>query len=796
MKRREFLKAQVAFGAAMAAPTILTRVGAQTSTPSVTAGPAVFFPVAKVDAFRARLATEPGLRARWARLIKNADGLAGLKLMSFGDANDIPPGTKIGSPGMGRNANYGVASGQMRKLGLTLGLAWRVTGEERYARKLREALLNFTGFERWVSQARLDEHQPWHSDLNTAGLTMGCAAAYEAIHGMLTPAQRRQIAEGLARVGIVPALNDWALPGRRLHALDSMGHNYYSICCAGAGIGAVALLGDDARALEWVPAVESALEQWISYRGLVLLNKPANFDPTGAYYEGIHYANYACSYYLMFRLALAHARPQSPPARLPQLERMAEFFAHTYYPARGGLLTANFGDSDIDQSAVQVMQMLAANGFSRPLARWYMNQVDADSSDPFSLLYMDDDATDVANSLPRSAIYPGIGWATMRDSWESDATMVAMKSGMYWGHAHADAGSFILFHAGKPLLIDPGYCEYKRPEYVEYYCQSRAHNVVLFNGQGQGNGRDDYLRGSKFQGQIHGLLDGIGVKYVYADATGPMARYLSRNYRHWLWLDGVILVFDDLLAHEAGTFDWLLHYEGEARHKGGDIEVTNGPAKARVTMLFPEDPRVHEEQGLAAYDPEKKAAYLALSTKDASREQKFIVAIVPQPRDAAAPLPKVELLREPLALGVRVHRGDRITDVYLNLQSDGRLMHRNSINTIAGWETDAYLLALTRPAHSAAANLDAVTRYFVSAASYLRKDGQTVLDSLSKVNAVFQPGEQMELLLDGQAKIDAKILSLREPAALQLNGHPTRFEYDSNLKVLRVRSARRHPSVP
>ncbi len=55
MKRREFLKAQVAFGAAMAAPTILTRVGAQTSTPSVTAGPAVFFPVAKVDAIRARM---------------------------------------------------------------------------------------------------------------------------------------------------------------------------------------------------------------------------------------------------------------------------------------------------------------------------------------------------------------------------------------------------------------------------------------------------------------------------------------------------------------------------------------------------------------------------------------------------------------------------------------------------------------------------------------------------------------------------------------------------------------------
>ena len=472
MKRREFIKAQVAIGATMAAPAILTRVGAQTSTPSVTAGPAVFFPVAKVNAFRARLASEPRLRARWSRLLKQADGLAAVKLMTFSEANYIPPGTRIGATGMGMNANYGAASGQMRKLGPTLGLAWRVTGEERYARTLREALLNFAGFERWISQARLDRLQPWHSDLNTAGLTLGCAAAYEAIHGVLTPWERRHIAEGLARLGIIPAMDDWALPGRRTHALDSMGHNYYSICPAGAGIGALALLGDDPRALEWVRAADSALEQWIGYSGLALLNKPANFDPAGAYYEGVGYANYACSYYLMFRLGLANARPQSPPARLPQLERMAEFFAHTYYPASGGLLSVNFGDSDLDEGAAEAMRMLAANGFSPSLARWYLDRADPGSIDPFALLYVDDDAAGVANSLPRSAMYPGIGWATMRSSWESDATMVAMKSGMYWNHAHADAGSFILFHAGKPLLIDPGYCHYSRPEYTGYYCQS------------------------------------------------------------------------------------------------------------------------------------------------------------------------------------------------------------------------------------------------------------------------------------------------------------------------------------
>ncbi|MGH7958281.1 MAG: heparinase II/III domain-containing protein, partial [Opitutaceae bacterium] len=81
---------------------------------------------------------------------------------------------------------------------------------------------------------------------------------------------------------------------------------------------------------------------------------------------------------------------------------------------------------------------------------------------------------------PHSIIYPDIGWAVLRDSWDRDATLLAVKSGDTWNHAHADAGSFILFHAGRPLLIDAGSCSYGRPEYRGYYARSAAHNVVLY----------------------------------------------------------------------------------------------------------------------------------------------------------------------------------------------------------------------------------------------------------------------------------------------------------------------------
>ena len=88
---------------------------------------------------------------------------------------------------------------------------------------------------------------------------------------------------------------------------------------------------------------------------------------------------------------------------------------------------------------------------------------------------------------------------------------------------------------------------------------------------------------------------------------------------------------------------------------------------------------------------------------------KFVTAILLDPDDA----PEIERLETVNAIGVRLTRGAKSTEVWLNLLADGRMRHRNSNNTLAGWDTDAYLLAVTsekgRP-----------VRFFVANGSYLR----------------------------------------------------------------------------
>jgi hypothetical protein len=312
--------------------------------------------------------------------------------------------------------------------------------------------------------------------------------------------------------------------------------------------------------------------------------------------------------------------------------------------------------------------------------------------------------------------------------------------------------------------------------------RSRAHNVILFNGEGQP--AEDHRRAVKIPGQVHSMLDGLGLKYVYADATGPMAHFFRRNYRHWLWTGGAILIFDDVLAHEDGRLDWLLHYDGKAEAGGNLVRLTNGAGSAEVRFLFPTELTSREETGLADHEPSRKVPYLVLSAQTAARQQKFVVAIVP---GGQAQPPSIEPLSARDALGVRLRHGGEITDVYLNLQADGRRMHENTNNIIEGWDTDAYLFAVTRPEASAEATPDNVTRAFVSSGSYLRKSGQVLLDSLSKVEAVWRPGTTTEVLIEGQDVIEASVRVAARPAALTANGKRATFEYSPRTKLVSFR---------
>lgn len=674
--------------------------------------------------------------------------------------------------GPGQQVSFGLPGNQMSEMGLTLGLLYHLTGEKRYADKLREAMFYYAGYTAWTAPGFPHRSPPWYSELDTSSFAFGYATGYDALHDFLSEADRKKLGEVMVKMAVLPILNDWVLPGTRIHSLDSMGHNWWGVCVSGAGLCALALLGDEPHAQGWIDAIDAGYKQWFHYQGNVLQNRVANFERSGPSYEGLNYTNYAVQEYLHYRLAWQNTYPGKAAARMEPLEHLSRYHLHTLYPTSSGSYTVNFNDSRLDIDSTLVELLLIACGLGTAETNRFLELAHTHPQGALVSLLQQYPKPSPAAEAPNSCIYPDMGWAMLRSSWENDATLLAMKSGYTWNHAHADAGSFILFKQGAPLIIDSGTCAYHRREYSTYYRQSKAHNVILFNGSGQPE--SDILRGCKFSGHLHSLIDGLGLKYIYADATGPMARWFTRNYRHWLWSGDVILIFDDVRAHEPGQMDWLLHYEGQyAARPDGGVNLKNGEAEAVLKILHPPT-QIREEKGLADHNPDKEIPYLAFSPEAPAQSCQFITALCLSPNA----VPEFELFKGEDYIGVRMRTADAVEECYLNIHAI------NSPDTlrlkIGDWTTDGYLLHLKR----AKSGGQPVQRFFLGNGSYLRHKGQSVIESLSKLTACWSPsGDSLEIFSD-DASDRIAVAAERAPQSIQWNGREVAVRYNSQTKLV------------
>lgn len=736
----------------------------------------LYYTPERLQAFGQRIDQNPVIAKAWTDLRQRANRLVSDKLVSLAYAES----------GQGQHGNYGRPSRQMSQMGATLGLAYRMTGEEKYAEKLRQVMLHFSTLQRWAGDAKRDP--PWHSELNTARFCFGYGIGYNSIRNTLSAADRHTIVQAMVNRGIRPTLNDWILGPKRIHALDSMGHNWWSVCVAMAGVAALSVLDDEPQAEYWVEEVRDAFPEFFVYQGNILQNKSPNFDSKGAFYESVSYANYALSEYLLFHLAYTNVFSDRTLPEIPMLEKAGDFFINTAYPTSESIMSVNFGDSNLNASGAETLRWMLANRIERPSFHWYLTRTDTGLKDPLGLVYYKvQPLKDVPAGLSETCLYPDIGWAMIRSSWQDNATLLAVKSGYTWNHAHPDAGSFILLHGGKPLIIDSGNCSYSRREYTTYYRHSRAHNVILVDGQAQhpedcGNGD----RGVVHPGQVCHLMDLAGIRYVLADATGPTSWKFSRNYRHFLWVDDVILIFDDVRTHGPGQLEWLLHFEGQARERDSTVFLANGAtSRAIVQPLFPKGLTVARKKGLKDHDPDKEVAYLAFLPGNTARDMKFITAILPLQKTQEEPDVELELLEGDEMLGVRLSGPEHVTEVFLNLRADGRRMHRNSNKVIHGWDTDAYLFGVTRPAGSPD-KLDSITRSFVVGGSYLRRNNNIILDSLSKVYAIVSHADdKFEAVLQGQPIVRCAVQAKARPQKAILNGDHVSPAWDQSNQTLK-----------
>ena len=651
--------------------------------PSIAAAishPSLLFTPKRVEAAKTAVKTDKARAEAWESILSEADKLL--------EKNDV------------RRMEY-------------LALAYQMTGDTRYSDKLRTMLLEVAAIPSWADAEMMMREPAWRSELQMAHRSFQIAVAYDAIYNTLSAADRKTIANGVWRLAGEPLLGDWLLDGTRIHSLNSMGHNWWTSCVGMGGLLALAISNEVPEAAAAARKAVDALPEWFGFAGDEIQMKTKTFDRAGGMYESINYASFGITEALLLRLAWLNSHPGEKLPEIEDMKYLPEFFSQVAYPRTGMLYSINFGDSHKNVSGESSMILAYAMGIEDPTTLWYINQVEQGQhregfplNYPMGFLYTPDVRKAPASpSLPTSKIWEDFGWATMRDSWDKDASMLAVKSGMTWNHSHADANSLILFHKGVDILKDAGNCFYGHPEYRNYFFQSDAHNVVKFNGQGQP--RAQQYHGSPLPGNVSGLLDGGNVKYVMANGTGPMSRWLSRNYRHFLWIDNVIYIIDDLASHEPGQFEWLWHPGGKVNKRGGDLEITSGESSVVLRPLYPEPLApsgfVHDYPNMLWWevlegpteDLKGKEEYYSLHLPKVTDRLKAVNAIILKDSPEQKNLPVMKRREGKDWIGIRSIDNGKVTDLYINQLADGSLMHLNSWIEADGWVTDAYMLAVT-----------------------------------------------------------------------------------------------------
>ncbi len=165
----------------------------------------------------------------------------------------------------------------------------------------------------------------------------------------------------------------------------------------------------------------------------------------------------------------------------------------------------------------------------------------------------------------RSIAFDHAGYYVMRSGWTPDDRYLFFDAGsLGQSHCHEDKLNFELYAYGQPLILDPGITGYMAEKWTDYYRQTRAHNTLLLDGQGQARMANDagVTRGQSVAGRNtwakSGTVELASAEYASGYGNLP-GRFVHR--RAILFVDGLYwLLFDEMAGEGEHRIEALFHF--------------------------------------------------------------------------------------------------------------------------------------------------------------------------------------------------------------------------------------------
>jgi hypothetical protein len=478
----------------------------------------------------------------------------------------------------------------------TLGQAYRLTGDERFAASFTEAV------RAWILENPAGQGINWASSLEVSlRLISWCWARHlcegsRALKGRFTTTLRRWLR--LHASHIERYLSTWSSPNTHLTG-EALGL-FYAGC----------ELHEAPEASRWRARGASILEEQIARHVL----------PDGVYYEqSTCYQRYTLEIYLHYLILSERVRRPVPAEVGERVMRLVEFLHAVRY--RDGSVP-RIGDGDggfilpLHRRATSDLRglfALAAAWFGR--GDWIEA---ADGLQPEVLWLLGPEGESALGSLeaiapaaPASRLYDAGGYALMRGGHGPADHALLFDVGPLGpaptaGHAHADLLAVHCAPFGDPGIVDPGTFLYAvDPAWREHFRTTAAHATVTVDGESQARPGGPFAWESVPRARLHLWVSNDLVDY--ADASHDAYRRLSSpvlHRRRVLFVKNrFFAVLDDL--HGGGTHRVEAHFplvpDGAEAHRGWvrlrtasrhalDLRTFSGVALERRVLSGVEDP--------------------------------------------------------------------------------------------------------------------------------------------------------------------------------------------------------------
>ncbi|HEY5551448.1 MAG TPA: glycoside hydrolase family 88 protein [Opitutaceae bacterium] len=480
---------------------------------------------------------------------------------------------------------------------MTLGTAYKVTGDRRYLDRARGELICAASFSDW---------NPSHF-LDVAEMTMALAIGYDWLYHDLSVADRTAVRQAILEKGLGPGTG----PPEGINYWKLKDNNWVQVCFAGMVAGALAVAEDE-------PELAATFLQETFHHIHQSLDA---YRPDGAFPEGPGYWSYATHYSVMLISILESACGTAWNLdNYPGFQASAVYINATMGPS-GKFF--NYSDGDDRDEPMPALHWFAARAQNAAIdARERTRLLDADSAAggsppqgrffPLTLLWLDPAVRtdDAGAALPLHWSGDGLNpIAIHRSGRDRDALFLGIKGGSPSNnHGHMDIGSFVLDWKGVRWALDFGSQDYNSLESLGmriwgykdpssqrwdvFRINSQSHNTLVIGGQPQRI--DGFAPIVAFSDSPQSPFTVLDMSTVYSDSVSRALRGVR------LVGEGAVLIHDQLegleddksvrwgMATEAGVElhgdRALLRLDGKMLH----ARIIS-PAGARFSIV-PTDP--------------------------------------------------------------------------------------------------------------------------------------------------------------------------------------------------------------